>query len=452
MQASVPFGSKVIPVELPDSTDLLSMSAPTAIAKPEEAIARALDSPVGTASFDAVVAEKVRENGAPKAVIVISDNTRPVPYTGERGILWPLVERLLSGGVEASDITVLVATGMHRGLTEAELQRMIDPRVHEAGVNFLNHNGKDADRLSYLGTTARGSKVYINKLYVESDIKILTGLVESHFMAGASGGRKSICPGLIGEESTKIFHGAEIMADPDSTDLKIEGNPCHAESFEVASKAGADFIINVTLDHSFNLTGVFAGELKAAHEAAVSHLKSYTAVDYSGEYDIVVTHAGFVGINHYQAAKAGTVAARIVKPGGYVLMLADNTDTDMVGSLEYRTVLQLLTLNGPDAVNRILKSPDWTFIPEQWQVQMWNRLFRKIPLDHFFYYSPQFGPAEYKLAPGEPLSELAGNPEDSTPEELVPILVRRGLERLQAKLGGKARIAYLKDGPYGIPL
>lgn len=453
MQTSyIPFGDESLAVELPDTVDILSMRAPKAIAEPQAAIAEALNNPLGTEAFDALVARKCSARKAPRAVIVISDNTRPVPYTGETGILWPVVERLIAGGISGGDITILVATGMHRGLTEAELERMIDPRVHKAGVQFVNHNGKDAGNLSYLGTTARGSEVYINRLYVESDIKILTGLVESHFMAGASGGRKSICPGLIGEESTRIFHGAEMMANPDATDLKLAGNPCHEESSEVAGKAGADFIINVTLDHGFNLTGVFAGELKAAHEAAVEHLKSYTAIDFEGEYEIVLTHAGFVGINHYQAAKAGTVAARIVKPGGHVLMAANNSDTDPVGSLEYRTVLQLLTLNGPKAVDRILKSPDWTFIPEQWQVQMWNRLFNKIPLHHFHYYSPQFGAAEYGLTPGEPLGALAGVTDPASPKELIPRLIARGVERLRKELGEGVRIAYLKDGPYGIPL
>jgi lactate racemase len=451
-KAAMPFGSAHIELTLPDDVEILSMGTPVALDNPAARILEALKAPVAGPGLDEIIVSKMKHAPDPRAVIVISDNTRPVPYTGENGILWPVVERLLKHGVSAGNITVLVATGMHRGLTEKEIRRMIDSRVLDAGVAVVNHDGKDQDGLTHLGTTARGSEVYINRLYVESDIRILTGLVESHFMAGASGGRKSICPGLIGEKSTFVFHGAEMMADPNSTDLKLEGNPCHEESFEVASIAGTDFIVNVTLDHQFQVTGVFAGELKAAHEAAVEHLKSYTAVACSGEYDIVLTHAGFVGINHYQAAKAGTVAARIVKPGGHVIMLADNSDTDPVGSLEYRTVLQLLTLNGPDAVDRILMSDDWTFIPEQWQVQMWNRLFRKIPLENFHYYSPQFGDAEYTLAAGSKLSELAGITPEGDPAKLLPELVRGGIENLKKSMGGNVRIAYLKDGPYGIPL
>ncbi len=453
-KALVPFGSRHIEVNLPDDVDVLGMGTPVALDAPAEKIQAALDSPINSPGFDEIVKEKTTAKANAKAVIVISDNTRPVPYTGEQGILWPLVDRLMKNGVAAADITVLVATGTHRGLTREEVERMIDGRVFEAGCQLINHDCKDDENLTYLGKTARGSEIYIDKLYVESDIKILTGLVESHFMAGASGGRKSICPGLIGEESTFVFHGAPMMADPNSTDLKLEGNPCHEESFEVASSAGADFIINVTLDHSFNVTGVFAGALKEAHEAAVEHLKSYTAVPYKGEYDVVFTHAGFVGINHYQVAKAGCVAARVIKEGGHVLMVADNADTDPVGSLAYKTVLQLLTLNGPDAVDKILLSPDWKFIPEQWQVQMWNRLFRKIPLKNFHYYSPQFEDAQYALSPGGKLSDLAGVSEDGTPEKLLPDMVSKSIDALKKAHKGPnpLRIAYLKDGPYGIPL
>lgn len=452
MQTSIPFGETQINIELPDEVDILSMKAPSAIADPLSAIEAAMDKPLGTDPLEVIIKRKRRECKSPRAVIVISDNTRPVPYRGENGILWPLVKRLIDGGINTGDITVLIATGMHRGLNKDELKKMIDPRLFAAGITMVNHDSREAENLCYLGKTGRGSEVYINKLYMESEIKILTGLVESHFMAGASGGRKSICPGLIGEESTKIFHGAEMMADPDSTDLKLEGNPCHEEALEVASKAGADFILNVTLDHKFNVTGVFGGDLKIAHEAAVEHLKSYTALTFQGEYDIVISHAGFVGINHYQVAKAGTVAARIVRPGGYVLMVADNKDTDSIGSLEYRTVLQLLTLNGPEAVDRLLKSPDWVFIPEQWQVQMWNRLFRKIPFDHFFYYSPQFGKQEYQLIPGEPFERSEGLEGGEDPDNMIPSLIKRKIRQLQSIVGREARIAFLKDGPYGIPL
>ncbi len=154
-------------------------------------------------------------------MIVISENTRPVPYTGDRGILWPLVRTLLQEGLEGSDITVLVATGTHRALTDSEVENMLDTRVIESGAVVVNHDCRDQKHLQFLGKTKRGTHIYIDDRYLQSDIKVLTGLLESHFMAGASGGRKAICPGLIGEESTFIFHGAEMLSSPKSDDLVL---------------------------------------------------------------------------------------------------------------------------------------------------------------------------------------------------------------------------------------
>lgn len=452
-QAHLPFGNTDFEITFSDDVDILRMGTPVPLDNPEQRIQDALDNSIGTPGLDEIISRKMSEKAAPSAVIVISDSTRPVPYSGNQGILRPIVERLISGGVDPERITVLVATGTHRALREDEIRSMIDPRIQDAGVSVVNHDCKDEDGLVFLGKTTRGSEIFINKLYMESDIRILTGLIESHFMAGVSGGRKSICPGIVGEESTYIFHGAPLMADPNTTDLLLEGNPCHEESLEVAETAGTDYIVNVTLDHEFNLTGVFAGDLKEAHASGVAHLKSYIQVPHRGDYDVVVTHGGFVGINHYQTAKAATIAARIVKPGGHVIMVSNNSDTDPVGSLAYRTVLQLLTLTGPEAVHALLQSPDWPFIPEQWQVQMWIRLFDKIPLDHFFYYSPQFGDAEYALIPGKKLSELAGSSGPNPPATEIPNLIGNALEALRSSdTGGKQlRIAYLQDGPYGIP-
>jgi hypothetical protein len=291
---------------------------------------------------------------------------------------------------------------------------------------------------------------------VNADIKILTGLVESHFMAGASGGRKSICPGLVGEESTYIFHGASMVADPNVRDLLLEGNPCHEEALEFAETAGADFIVNVTLDNSFRLTGVFAGDLKKAHEAAVNHLKEYTSIPISKEYDLVITHGGFVGINHYQAAKAATAATTAAKAEGYVVLAANNTDIDPIGSTKYRAGLQLLKVAGPTAFERMVLSPDWTFLPDQWEVQLWGKVFKKIPQDHFFYYTPQFTEKEYRIIPGRSGSEsLSGGKKDNDPNTVKMIIeacVETALEELRNQGIPSPSIVYLPDGPYGIPV
>jgi len=434
-------------LNLPEGTDILSMPHPDSTDKPGRLVAEAINNPIGSPKIGEIIRSKPGKADSLTACIVISDSTRPVPYKGDAGILYPLVEKLMDGGISPSNILVLVATGTHRGQTGEELRDMLDPRIFNLPVRVENHDCHNEKNLSFLGKTSRGSDILINSDYVNSDIKILTGLVESHFMAGASGGRKSICPGLIGEKSTFIFHGAPMLADDRSCALNLEGNPCHEESLDMARVAGADFIVNVTLDGNFDLTGVFAGHLEKAHKAAVAHLKSYTAISVKKKYDVVITHAGFVGINHYQAAKAGVEAARIVKEGGYVLMVADNTDSDPIGSLAYRTMLQLLKLTGREAFDRTILSPDWTFIPEQWQVQMWNRMFKVIPQEHFYYMSPQFGDGEYRICPGEKLSDLSGLEEGSPAEHLSAAVAE-----LKKQLGDDISICWMVDGPYGVPL
>ena len=128
-------------------------------------------------------------------------------------------------------------------------------------------------------------------------------------------------------------------------------------------------------------------------------------------------------------------------------MVADNTDTDPVGSLPYRTMLQLLKLTGSESFDKTILSPDWTFIPEQWQVQMWNRMFKVIPQDHFFYYSPQFNDEEYRICPGENLSGLSGSQDASLPEQLT-----KAIMALRKKLNRELSICWMADGPYGVPL
>lgn len=450
---TIPFISGNASVDLPVQCDLLRMVGARALDDPETAVRTALDSPIGSLSLRNLIQAKLERKRDSEAVIVISDNTRPVPYKGEGGILMPLVRTLLGEGVSRERITVLVATGTHRGLTEEELREMLDPEIFEKKIRIVNHDCKNEEKLDYLGKTSRGSRIFIDSLYMQADIKILTGLVESHFMAGASGGRKSICPGLIGEKGTFIFHGPAVLDNPRSTDLVLEGNPCHDEALEAAKAAGADFIVNVTLDSEFKVSGVFAGELEKAHKAAVDQMKEHIGVACAKTYDVVISHAGFVGINHYQAAKTGTVAMKVVKPDGYVLVAGDTVDSvNRVGALPYRTALQLLKLIGPEKFMRLIKSDQWEFLPEQWQVQMWCKLFQVIPMDHFYFYSPQFGEREYEIIPGIPGSSFVRRSgfsekmEDFYRGALLDAAgnMRKAVEDLS--------VCFLLDGPYGIPL
>jgi len=385
---------------LPDAVQVLSMGQVLPLADPAGAVRQALAQPLGSPPLAAIVRDRLWADPDVRAVVVISDSTRPVPYRGPEGILWPVLRLLLGHGLPPENILVLVATGTHRPLSEEEMRRLLDPRVAQAGIPVRSHDARDSGQLRHLGRTSRGEEVYVNRAYLEAGLRILTGLVESHFIAGVSGGRKSICPGLIGEASTHRFHGAQMMASEGARDLNLEGNPCHEEALEVARMAGADFIVNVTLDKLFRPTGVFAGELEQAHRAAFEHLRGYAAVPFGEPFDAVVTHAGFVGINHYQSVKAVLAALPAVRRGGRLLVLAANSDADPVGSQRYRSLLHLLTLVGGEAFRRLIFSPDWTFIPEQWEVQAWGRALEQLGPRGLVYYSPQLAERDCALLPG----------------------------------------------------
>jgi len=220
---------------------------------------------------------------------------------------------------------------------------------------------------------------------------------------------------------------------------------------------GVDFIVNVTLDHRFKITGVFSGHLEKAHEAAVAKIQESVAIPLTHDYDIVITHAGYVGINHYQAAKVGVAAIPALKPGGRLIVVADNTDVDPMGSANYRTMLHLLKLMGPEKFDRLLLSNDWTFVPEQWQVQMWAKLFSKIPFENFVYYSPQFADKDYRVMPGtDGRKFLPPNHFELGVVERVSRVVegavQEGIAQLEAQGKNDIRLAYLADGPYGIPV
>jgi nickel-dependent lactate racemase len=454
---SIKPGKEMVEVNLPDNTEILSIIPPKLLGDPALSIQRALVDSIGSPSLDQIIEQKLKKKPQAKAVIVISDNTRPVPYKGKAGILWPIIEKILAHNIPKERILILVATGTHRPLSKEELREVLDPRVFDYRIPIKNHHCQDKNNLVYLDKTSRGSSVYINRGYMEADIKILTGLVETHFMAGASGGRKSICPGLIGEESIYIFHGAPMLASPKASDLIIDDNPCHQEALEVAKKAGADYILNVTLDQDFKLTGVFAGDLEEAHKQAVKQIIKYVTIPLDKEYDIVITHAGYVGINHYQAAKAAVIAIPALKPHGKLILIANNDDKDLIGSEKYKAILHLLKIIGAKKYNHLILSPDWPFIPDQWQMQMWARLFSKIPPENFIYYSPRLSFNDYKIIPGVDGNIFLPGSERYKDNfkhaaQVIEKAVEAAIYELKSTGQEKISIAYLVDGPYGVPL
>jgi nickel-dependent lactate racemase len=444
------FGRQQIPIKVPDQADILRMGKAVALTDPETELRYALRNPIGCPSLAQIVRQKLQEKTNPRAVVVISDDTRPVPYTGASGILFPLIEEMLQAGLSASQISILVATGTHHAMNDLTLRKLLDPRVLALNIPIYNHDCRAPSQLISVGKTEIGGEVFLNRHYVQSDIKVLTGLVESHFMAGVSGGRKSICTGLLAERSIHIMHGAAILSSPQAADLVLEGNPVHEEALEVAKMAGCDFIVNVTLDANYQTTGIFCGDLEKAHMEAVNKLKTYAAIPFEHRYDLVIGQSGYAGINHYQAAKAALVCAGVLELEGICILATSHPDTDPIGSPNYRSMMKLLGELGSDSFLETILSREWTFVPDQWEAQMWTRLFKITSSDNLYYCSLDILESDFAWLPGTDARKLAPGAKDL--KSLVEAALDAAVNQLQDRDGKPPRIVVLPDGPYGIPI
>jgi len=442
-------GSLRFSVEVTDKTNILAMAHLPLILPAKDKIRQALQNPIDSRPLEAIVKQKLSANPQAKAVVVISDNTRPVPYSGDSGILFPVVEELIRAGLKPSQILLLVATGTHRAMTEKEIRDMVDPRLLALGLKIINHNCRNKKELVAVGRTEIGGEILINRYYVQSDIKVLTGLVESHFMAGASGGRKSICPGLLGEASTYLLHSGQILASPLASDLILEGNPVHEEALRVAKMAGCDFTVNVTLDSDYRLTGVFAGSLEKAHLAAFAKLLSYAAIPLNKKYDLVLGHTGYVGVNHYQAAKGALTCIPLLKHNSICILAGHHSDPDPVGGANYKKMMHFLAEVGPKKFVKMIIDPAWKFIPEQWEAQMWTRLLLKILPENLIYCSQEIAEEDFSWLPGTDARKL--NPQANSLQQLVQGSLDWSLRVLRRRLKKEPEVAFLADGPYGIP-
>ena len=448
------FGRHVLNLSLPPNCVELSMRDVPIVPDPKGAIEKAFSSPIGSPGLEEIIHKKGKSPKEMSAAIAVSDITRPVPYKGEKGILNPILSRLESSGIRKENIKIIVATGMHRPSTQEEKVEMYGEEVVQ-NYTILDHDCENNDLLESIGKTQRETNVYVNRDFFFSDLKIATGLVESHFMTGISGGRKAICPGLVDVKTIQRFHGVTYLEDPHADNLILEGNPCHEEAIEVAKTVGVDFIFNVTLDKDMRITGVFAGDLEKAHRAAFQHMKGYTAVSIEQEYDIILTHGGYVGRNHYQTAKAACGALPAIKNGGTLIIAADNRDMEPIGTPEYRSLIHLLKLQGIDRYLKIISHPDWKFTKDQWEPEVWGRVLRKIGEEGLIYCTLEISKEDYCLLPGECgldfLKKKRIKPTVEMSQEMIQNAVSFAVYRYREK-SIEPTMAFIREGPYAVPV
>jgi nickel-dependent lactate racemase len=446
-------GDRTIEVLLPPGAKTLGMREFAPLARPADEIRHSLEDPIGTPPLAKIIEAKGKPARDLSVCITTSDITRPVPYKGESGILDPLLGILHGCGVRKENVTLLVGTGTHRPSTAQEKVAMFGERV-AAEFRIIDHACEDESMLTCIGRTRSGTEIHINRHFIEADVKIATGLVESHFMAGVSAGRKAICPALVGRKTIERFHGAQFLSSPNATNLVLQGNPCHEESLEIARKSGVDFIVNTVLNRRLELIGVFSGDLEASHDEAVELVRRVVAIPVDREYDIVLTHGGYVGINHYQNAKAACNALPIVRENGFLILAACERDLDPIGPATYKTLLHLLKMQGPDGYLAALLNPAWKFTRDQWEPQMWGKVIEKIGEEGILYCTAFIPEEEQLLVPGTPGWDFLPPrvfPQDG---EATQAMVRNALVYAfhHPKWGGREpSVAFIVEGPYAIP-
>jgi nickel-dependent lactate racemase len=454
-KVQVEFTGGPLSVAVPPSTAELVMKKAESPKNVPQAIAAALANPLGGKTLAQIAAAKGKPADRLRVAVTISDITRPVPYKGKNGFMAPLLRQLLALRIPRENIRIIVGTGTHRPSTAEEKIEMLGKEAAES-YTVLDHDCEDRSSLVRVGKTPSGTEVFLNRSFQEADIKIVTGLTESHFMAGASGGRKAVCPALVDLRTIQKFHSPDFLESEKATNLVFEGNPCHEEALAVAKTVGVDFALTATLDNRMRLTGIFAGDLEQVLDEAVKKIRTYVEIPVTQEFDIVLTHGGYVGRNHYQLAKAAVGALPAVKKGGMVIVAADNRDAEPIGGPEYKTLIHLLKIQGPDGYVEVLRSPAWKFTKDQWEPEVWGRVLRKVGEEGLIYCTADIPPKDFAILPGLSGYEFlspTGKKKDRAKkvEEMVQNAVlysyQSSLEKQITPL-----VAFIREGPYAVPL
>jgi lactate racemase len=366
MRVHLEYGRSGLEVDLPDRhvVKCLQYRAAEPVPDPQAAVAERLSRPTGSRPL----AELAR--GRRNACVVVSDVTRPVP---NHVILPPLLATLEAAGIARDKILILVATGLHRANVGDELVEMLGPSV-AANYRVENHDGGNLSQHAYLGESPRGVPIWIDSRYVHADLKIVTGLIEPHMMAGFSGGRKAICPGLAALETVKVWHGPDFLEHPNARAGCLQGNPVHEENTFIGRRAGCDFIVNTMIDAKRRILAVVAGDMEAALLEGVAAVRKIVRDTLPEPVDIVVTTgAGYpLDATYYQSIKGIVAAQPILKPGGTVILAAGISEG--IGSLDFQRIFD----ENPsiDVFMERLLSKRY-FVVDQWQLEEMAKVCRQ---------------------------------------------------------------------------
>jgi nickel-dependent lactate racemase len=367
MQVQLDYGTAGLGLDLPSAhATIIEPTFTPALPDPVAAMTAALRAPLGRPPLR----EMARTDHS--VAISICDGTRPQP---RREMLAAVLGELAH--VPDDRITICVATGTHRGNTPAELEAMLGAELL-AKHRVVNHDARNPASMDFAGTTSTGVAVSLNRDWLRADIRITTGTVEPHFFAGFSGGPKMVAPGLAAIDTVLTLHDARRIGHPMATWGITEGNPIHDDVREIARMVGVHFSLDVTLNRDKQITNVFAGDLFLEHPQACEAARHDAMVAVPAPFDVVVTsNSGYpLDQNLYQAVKGMSAAARVVKPGGTIICVAECRD-GVPSHGSYAEVLA--SAPTPDALLTMINAPGYS-VPDQWQVQIQALLLVKAQI------------------------------------------------------------------------
>jgi nickel-dependent lactate racemase len=416
MKTTFSFGKNGIEVSVPDSyaCQLVRSHTASAISDIATALAHALDHPLGSEPLVKMAA------GKRSAAISVCDITRPAP---NEITLPPLLAQLHAAGIPPESVTILIATGLHRCATKEEIRIIVGPEIARK-YRVVSHDARDFSGHRSLGSTRRGTPVYIDERFMAADLHISLGFIEQHLMLGFSGGRKLVVPGLAAQETIKVVHSPLFNREPLATEGSIADNPLHAEFLEIAAMARHDFILDVTLTVDRKISGVFAGNPVKAHAAGVQFTET-TCLENLGEpADVVITSgAGYpLDLTFYQIVKGITAAQHITKPGGRILLVGECAEG--MGSQEFSEKVRTLT----GYQNYLDEISDTPVVIDQWQLE---KLALAGVKHELYFYAPGVSKAE--------LGSMATQAYSNLNEAVAAVL--DGLPK-------DARVVLVPDGPY----
>ena len=423
MKIELAYGHDGLAVDLPDSLEvhLIRKKPLPLLRNPGDAVSEALARPVACPPLSELA------RGRQSACILICDITRPVP---NHLFLQPMIRELMAAGIPAHAITVLVATGLHRPNLGAELEALIgDPWVLQT-VPVVNHDARNASSHIDLGRTkTRGTPVQLDRRFVEADVRIATGLVEPHFMAGYSGGRKVIAPGVAHEDTIRTFHSARFMEDPAAIQCNLEGNPLHEEQLEIVRMLGDVYALNTVIDDARRLAFVNFGAVIDSHLAAVAFAADACTVPVERRYATLLTSAAGYPLDstYYQTVKGMVTPMDILAPGSNLIIAADCSEG--LGSPAFRRAQQKLRAQGPEAFLAGLLSKALADVDE-WQTEMQLKPMRESSI-HLY-------------TRGLNTADLALTGVRTTRSIAETVLA-------SARASGDPAVAVIPEGPYVVP-